>query len=168
MRKLVCLIGTALIMAGTVADAAAAPAGKRMLRRLLDRLLGRETQQVLRRDLARDRKLPVRTLKEPRTVFRYTSRSRAQHELHGGLRPGVHVTARGGPGRPPTAENAQRRYGLPHRPEVRETIRLPAGMRVRQGKVIGGRPGYGEIVLDRPLSPEHIRRVAPLKTQRPK
>lgn len=157
MKRIVWTVIALLTMAVVGADAA--PAGRRLLRRLLPG----SGRNVLRRDLLRDRTLPVHRLEKPRTVFRYTTRQQARRELREGLRPRTHMTARGGPGRPPSPEAAQRRYGLPRKPEVRETIRLPEGTPVRSGKALGGRPGYGELTNARPLPPEAIRRVVPLK-----
>jgi hypothetical protein len=128
----------------------AAPTGKQLLRNLL------------RRDFLRDRTLPVRRLKAPRTVHRYTTWERALRELQKGLPVGTHTTARARPGRPPSPEAAQRRYGLPRKPEVRETIRLPEGTPVRRGKVLGGRRGVGEINTARRVPPEAIRKITPL------
>jgi hypothetical protein len=119
--------------------------------------------QILRRDLARDSRLPVRRLEEPRTVHRYTTAAQARRELRQGLRPGTHTTSNARRGRPPAADTARRRYGLPRQPQVRETIRLPAGTPVRAGKVIGGKPGVGELVLRRPLGPKAILRVIRLR-----
>jgi len=134
----------------------AAPTGKQLLRNLL------------RRDLLRDLALPTRRLKAPRTMHRYTTWERALRELQKGLPAGTHTTARARPGRPPSPETAQRRYGLPRKPEVRETIRLPKGTPVRHGKVLGGRRGVGEIVITgRRVSPEAIRRVTPLLPRKP-
>jgi len=161
MRKALCTFVLAMVLGVPPADAG--PGGKGLLKRLLRR----ETGQVLKRDLLRDRRLPVRVLEKPRTVFRYTTREQAQREVRRGLRPGTHVTARGGPGRPLAPAAAQSRYGLPRTPEVRETVCLPEGTRIRQGKVIGGRPGYGEIVVAEPLAGKHVRRVVPLNKGKP-
>jgi hypothetical protein len=49
---------------------------------------------------------------------------------------------------------------------VRETVRLPEGTRIRQGKVIGGQPGYGEIVVAEPQAGKNVRRVV-LMSKRP-
>jgi hypothetical protein len=149
MKRWTVLLTLALLTAAL--PAGAAPAGKGLLR------------DLLRRDLLRDRTLPVRRLKAPRTVHRYTTWERALRELQKGLPAGTHTTARARTGRPPSPETAQRRYGLPAKPEVRETIRLPEGALIRQGKALGGRqPGVGEIVTARPVPPEAIRKITSL------
>jgi hypothetical protein len=146
MKPWTVLLSLALL---TALPAGAAPAGKGLLR------------DLLRRDFFRDRTLPVRRLKEPRTVHRYTTWERVLRELQG-LPAGTHTTARARPGRPLSPETAQRRYGLPAKPEVRETIRLPEGTLIRQGKALGGRPGVGEIVTARRVPPEAIVKIKPL------
>ncbi len=125
--------------------------------------LRRAPAQILRRDFLRDRLIRARPLPRPKTVFRYTSKARAQGERRRGLPPGTHMTGRGGPGRPLSAWQAQRRYGLPRRPQVRETIRLPQGQPVRSAKALGGRPGVGELTSPKPLPPTAIRKVVPLR-----
>jgi hypothetical protein len=147
MKPWTVLLSLALL---TALPAGAAPAGKGLLR------------DLLRRDFFRDRTLPVRRLKAPRTVHRYTTWERALREIQKGLPVGTHTTARARPGRSPSPETAQRRYGLPRKPEVRETIRLPEGALIRQGKALGGQPGVGEIVTARPVPPEAIRKITSL------
>jgi hypothetical protein len=148
MKRWTLILTLALLTAAL--PAGAAPAGKGLLR------------DLLRRDFLRDRTLPVRRLKAPRTVHRYTTWERALRELQKGLPAGTHTTARARPGRPPSPETAQRRYGLPAKPEVRETIRLPEGALIRQGKALGGRPGVGEVLTARRVPPEAIRKITPL------
>lgn len=120
-------------------------------------------RRILRRDFLRDRATRVRPLIRNRTVFRYTTKKQARRELGRGIRPGSHMTSRAVPGRPPGPGLAQRRYGLPRQPQVRETIRLPKGHPTRFNKAFGGRPGTGEITSTKPLSPKAIRRVIPLQ-----
>jgi hypothetical protein len=76
-----------------------------------------------------------------------------------GVAPYLHMTSRGGPGRPLSSANALRRYGLPSKPEVRETIRLPRGQAVILNKVQAGRPGIGELVSPRQVEKGAIKRV---------
>lgn len=123
------------------------------------KLWGRSAAKVLRRDLVRDRAIKARPLARSRTVFRYTSKAQARTELRRGILPGRHMTSRGGAGRPLGAAAAQRRYGLPGRPQVRETIRVPKGQPVRTAKALGGRPGVGELTSSKRLSPSAITKV---------
>lgn len=122
----------------------------------------RPVKPILVRDLLRDRTIRPRRINRPVTLFRYTTRERAREELKKGLAPGTHMTAPGGPGRPLSSATARRRYGLPRNPQVRETIRLPAGTPVRSARVLGGKPGYGETVAVQRLHPKVIRRVISL------
>jgi len=120
-------------------------------------------RRILRQDWLRDSGTAARALSRPRTVHRYLSRERAALEAREGIAPGRHMTATARPGRPLSAENAQRRYGLPETPEVRQTLRLPAGFPARSNKALGGAPGYGEITSPRALPPAAIRRNVPLR-----
>lgn len=124
------------------------------------RIWRRSPAQMMRRDLVRDSAIKARPLARPRTVFRYTTKQRASVELRRGIPPGRHMTANGGPGRPLSRVAAQKRYGLPQRPGVRETIRLPKGQPVRTAKALGGRPGVGELTSSKRLSPTVITNVA--------
>ena len=162
MKRVTAWTGILLAMLGLGPEVVgAAPRGP------LRGLFRREIREVLRRDLVRDRRLPVSRLERPLTVHRYTTLSQARRELREGLAPGTHTTAHARPGRPPSPETAQRRYGLPRKPEARETISLPEGTPVRRGKALGGRPGVGEIITARRVPPEAIRRVTPLLPRKP-
>ncbi len=154
------LIGVWLI----AAQAEAGGLGKAAARGLSRGLFRRSTisgsrPALLRRDLVRDRAIVPRPLTRQRTVFRYTSRKQAAVEARRGIPPGRHLTSTGGPGRPLSRVTAQKRYGLPRRPQVRETIRLPKGYPVRTAKVVGGRPGVGELTSPKRLSPTAITNV---------
>lgn len=122
--------------------------------------------QTLRRDLLRDRATRVRPLPKDRTVFRYTSKEGAQQEIQRGIPPGSHMTGRGGSGRPLSSTEARRRYGLPQKPEVRETVRLPKGQPTRSNRAIGGAPGVGESTSSKRVPPEAIKNVVPLRPGR--
>ncbi len=122
--------------------------------------------QLLRRDLARDRATRARPLDRERTVFRYTTRERVRIEARRGLSPGAHLTARATPGRPLGSLQAQRRYGLPARPEVRERVRVPKGHPVRPNRVLGGSRGVGELTSPKRLPPGAIAGVVPLRRDR--
>jgi hypothetical protein len=119
----------------------------------------RSPARIMRRDLVRDGAIKARQIARPRTVFRYTSKARVSTELRRGISPGRHMTSNGGPGRPLSRVAAQKRYGLPRRPQVRETIRLPKGQPVRFAKALKGRPGVGELTSTKRLSPTTITNV---------
>lgn len=144
----------ALLVAGTLAPPDTAQAGG-----LGKAIMGR----VLKRDSARDAATKAQTLAKPRNVHRYTSRERAAGESREGIAAGSHLTSKAHRGRPLSAEAAQRRFGLPSRPEVRETVRLPAGHPVRHNKALGGAPGYGEITSPKPLPKGSVTKVVPLR-----
>ena len=122
--------------------------------------------KILKRDLARDAATAVKPLARSRHVWRYAMRKQAGREARYGIRPGSHMTAQTTRGRPPSPEAAQRRYGLPHKPEVRETWRLPAGTPVRSNKAFGGAPGVGELTSTRHLPPENLVRTTPLASSK--
>lgn len=121
------------------------------------------TARTLRKDFLRDRATRVRPLFQNRRVFRYTTKAQARQELRNGIRPRSHMTARTTAGRPLSPVQAQRRYGLPRRPEVRETIRLPKGQPIRPNKVVGGAVGVGELTSSKRVSPGTIEKVMPLR-----
>ncbi len=106
---------------------------------------------VLTRDAERDATTAVERLPADRTVFRYTTREQADKELRDGVEVGRHTTANASPGRPLTSENAQRQFGLPQEPDLRLTLRLPKGTRVKANNVVGGAPGTGELRLAEPV-----------------
>ena len=119
-------------------------------------------KEVMRRDRARHA-TPVRPLKKPTTVHRYVDEKRARQEMRDGISPESHMTSNARRGRPPSPKTARDRYGLFDKPQVRQTIHLPAGHPVRRNKAIIGQPGWGELTSSRPVPPEAIRRVVPLK-----
>jgi len=123
------------------------------------RAFGRSAARVLERDAARDVRLVAKQLAKGRTVFRFTTRQQAAKEVKMGVKAGSHLTSRGGPGRPPSAEAARKRYGLSRPPEVRETIRLPRGQPTKLGKVIGGSRGVGEATSTKTVPADAVSRV---------
>lgn len=138
---------------GMIPDAQAGSLGKIFTRTAIKKLL--------KRDLVRDSVTAAKPLKA-RTVFRYTSKTRATQEVRFGLKPGVHMTSVARPGRLLSSKVAQKRYGLPYNPQIRETLRLQ-NQRVRLNKVIGGEPGYGEITSNDKIPAQAIRKVIPLR-----
>lgn len=133
----------------------------------MHRAWSRAMAAVLKRDAARDAATAAKPLAQPRSVWRYTSKVQAERELQRGVPAGRHLTAGTHAGRLPSPERAQARYGLPARPEVRETVRLPAGHPVRATKALGGEPGVGEITSTHRLPPATIHKVQPLPGARP-
>ncbi len=125
--------------------------------------LNKGLAQTLRRDLLRDRKTPVRVLRHDRHVFRYTTKAQARREIRSGLRPGTHMTSRATAGRPLSSSSAQRRYGIPKRPQVRETIHLQKGVPVRSNRVVAGKPGIGETTSPKRIPAKSIEKVVSLK-----
>jgi hypothetical protein len=120
--------------------------------------------EIHARDRASHKAAVVKPLARERVVERYTSASRAASEQRKGIAPGSHTTSTLHRGRALTSEKATHRYGLKRDPEVKETIRIPAGQPVRITKVIGGKPGYGEITSTRPISPKNIMKVTPVRS----
>ncbi len=133
----------------------------------MSRAWSRAMATALKRDAARDAATAAKPLAQPRTVWRYTSQAQAEREMRHGVPAGGHLTAGTTAGRLPSPERAQGRYGLPARPEVRQTVRLPAGHPVRSNKALGGAPGVGEMTSTQRLPPDAIRKVQPLPGARP-
>lgn len=117
--------------------------------------------RILRLDALRHR-VPAKPLAEPRTVHRYTTRTMAQQELQKGISPGRHMTAVALRGRPMSAEQAKRYYGLLRKPSVRVTIRLPKGFPVRHSHATNAARGVRELTSPGRVPPEAIKKVVPL------
>jgi hypothetical protein len=100
---------------------------------------------IKKKDLDRDNKTKTKSLPQDRTVYRYTTKDKAKIEAKKGVAPESHLTTKGGPGRPLSAAEAKRRYGLEKSPDVRETVELKKGDKVRSNRVIGGERGRGEL-----------------------
>ena len=103
--------------------------------------------QLLRRD--RLHHGAFKPLSSARTVHRYTTLPRARVEVRRGIPPNRHMTALARRGRPMSAAHAKKVYGLPQRPDVRETIRLNRGVSVQHSRVLRGAPGRGELTSPR-------------------
>jgi len=164
MRVLIAKTIWVVVLAGVLlpppaVEAQAARGAARGVARGTARSVGKTLSSVFRREAARDAATASRALARKRTVFRYTTSAQARQELARGLAPGTHITARAGAGRPLSADAAMRRFGLPTRPQVRETISVPKGTLVRANKVWQGRPGVWELTSPNRLPPSVIRRV---------
>jgi Ni/Co efflux regulator RcnB len=119
--------------------------------------------EIRRKDQSRDARSHAKPLPKGRTVYRYTTKKRAGQESSKGIPAGAHMTSRGVAGRPASAGQAQREYGLPRKPEVRETVRLPQGQPSRLNKVYGGKVGEGELTSTRRVPSKSVQKVVPLK-----
>lgn len=132
----------------------------------LGKMLGKAAMaRLFRQDFKNHAAVVARPLSRPRTVHRFTTTNQARREVGQGLAPNAHMTATARPGRPLSAEAAQRRYGLPAKPQVRETIRLTAGTSLRHTHAAGAARGVGELTSPRPLPPTVIRKVTPLSSR---
>jgi hypothetical protein len=161
-----CFLAVLCLTAGP-AEPANAWLGRAILRggvkSVTRRAVEKSIASLLRRDLARDATSQIKLLPAPRTVFRYTTQAQARRELARGIAPGRHMTSHARPGRPLRAARAKERYGLPQEPEVRETVRLPAGQPVRVNRVVGGEPGRAELTSPSWVPPTAIKKVVPLR-----
>jgi hypothetical protein len=119
--------------------------------------------RLWRQDARNHAKAAVTALAKPRTVHRYTTTAQARREVQAGLTPNTHMTARASVGRPLSARAAQQKYGLPTRPQVRETIALPKGWPARQNAVAGGAATARELTSPKALPGTAIRKVLPLE-----
>jgi hypothetical protein len=122
-----------------------------------------KNKAVLAWDKARDKTIPVKPMEKPRTVNRYTSMEQAKKEKINGIAPNTHMAAKEvGAGRPLSSATAKYRYGLAKEPEARITIAIPKGQPARNGKVINGQPGFGEITSSKKIPPENIIGIHPI------
>ncbi len=141
------------------ANAVRIPIRRGALARSLEHRPSPSISSILRRDLSRDRATAPRILSRDRIVNRFTTLPRAKAEARKGLTTGTHLTSRISPGRPLSALSAQKRLGLPVRPEARERILLKRGTSVRFNKALGGKPGVGEITIAKPVPNSVLRDV---------
>ena len=126
--------------------------------------VGQKAARSARRlDIVRDRATPARPLPRPRSAVRYTTRERAVGELGHGIPPGRHM-APAHRGRPLSPEAAQRRFGLPAKPEVRMGIRVPSGQPIRHNKALRGGAGVPEWTSTKRIPRDAIRTVTPLRS----
>lgn len=110
-------------------------------------------------DKKRDKVLPITHLTSDRKVYKYyVKANQARREMRQGIPAGRHMTATGPgqTGRPIEGKTAWKRYGLQAKPEARSSISLPKGTPVRQGKVVGGQRGYGEITPQRRIPSKNV------------
>jgi hypothetical protein len=153
---------TLLVCLGACATtSAAAGLGKAAIRgseKTLGRVLRRPAYRAKAFDFKRDRTAPLSVLKRGRTVDRYTRSSRAATEIKRGIPANRHMTSLA-TRKPLTATNAKLRLGLPTKPNVVERITLPKGTQLHFNKVVGGKPGYGEITVPSRLPKSSISKV---------
>jgi hypothetical protein len=150
---------------GLPVETVAAGLGKAVVRggsKSIARTLRKPVYRSRAFDLSRDRRTPVRVLKQDRMVDRYTHSARATGEVKRGIPSGRHMTSVSTP-RPLTAKSARQRLGLSTSPNVVERIRLEKGTPVRFNKVVGGKPGYGEITVPSTIPKASVSRVLKLR-----
>jgi hypothetical protein len=119
--------------------------------------------EIRRKDQSRDARSQAKPLPKARTVYRYTTKKRAEQESAKGIPTGAHMTSRGVAGRPPSAGRAQSQYGLRRKPEVRETVRVPQGQPSRLNRVYGGKAGTGELTSTQRVPSKSVQKIVPLK-----
>jgi len=163
MNRVLAALTLTLLIGGVASDAAAAGRGaaRGLLRGLAGKGASSRATNTLRRDLIRDRATRATPLLRPRTFHRYTTRAQALREVRRGIPPGRHL-APAHRGRIPGAGTAAKKYGLPRKPDVRMTVKLPATHPVRSNKALGGQRGVGEITSPRRVPPTAIKKVSPV------
>lgn len=119
-------------------------------------------KRTLAKDAARDAATVARPLRRDLQVSRYTTRDQAASDAVKGLDPGKHLTGKTERLKPLSAVKATKRYGLPAKPQVRETWRVAKGTPVRRNTVMGGQKGATEITTPHRLPPKDLVRVEPL------
>lgn len=163
-RQLVALILICCFGCTASVSRAAGPARAafRDAEKSLERDMQRRAYRVRAFDYYRDRASGLSVLKRARSVDRYTRISRARSELRWGLPAYRHMSSISSR-RPLTARSARLRFGLPRKPNAVERIRIPRGTRLHFNKVLGGKPGFGEITLSSRLPKSAIRKVLTLR-----
>jgi hypothetical protein len=120
-----------------------------------DKKEDKKMQEIKKKDLERDKATKAKPLSEPQTVRRYTT---SKKDLERDIRPGEHMTPNA-KGRVPSAEKAQKAYGLEKKPKYGATIELDKGQPVKKNKAIGGEPGRGEITSTGPVAKDRIKKI---------
>lgn len=115
-----------------------------------------------RRHKQRDARTPLHQVDKPRKVERYGTKEQGKHDRREGIDPWHHMTP-AKPGHPLGPEHAQRRYNLPHKPDVVEHITLPKGQPYRTNKVEGGEWNTREITSPRRVPRDAIKKIQPLR-----
>ena len=120
-----------------------------------------------KKDDARDAKLKAKTGKVTELRERFSSKPQAAKEKKDGLASGTHLGGKIKPGRPLGQEKAAAQYGIPKKnAEVRSVWKVEKNIPRKSGKVIGGAPGKGEIVVAGKIPPEN--RVSGKPTEKSK
>lgn len=148
----VCAMAALLVLPATAESSSRTALAKRSAV-AMTRTVKARLARIARLDLAAHRRTATRLLAAPRKVFRYVPVGRGRQELKRGFARITHFTSHAGRGRPLSALNAQRRYGLPQRPGSRLAVTLPKGTPVKTLKAHGGQRGIGEVVTMKRLPP---------------
>lgn len=120
-----------------------------------------------KKDKDRDAKLKEKTGKATEFRERFASRQQTIKERKEGLAPGTHLGGKVKPGRPLGQEKAAAQYGLPKKnAEVRSVWEVKKETPRKTGKVIGGTPGKGEVVIKKRIPPGN--RVSSKPTEKSK
>ena len=115
-------------------------------------------KDIEKRDHKRDDKLKTKTLEKDKKYWRYSDKKK---DLQRDLRPKEHLTpAR--PGRPPGSKEAKIRFGLKKEPSYRANVIEKKGQPMKDGKVIGGKPGYSESTPQKKTPKENILSIIKL------
>lgn len=157
MYKVDWLLGVVCILALTFSDASF---GK-------EKINDAKVSGNYEKDDARDAKLKVQPGKVTELRERFTSKLQAAKEKKEGLASGTHLGGKIKPGRPLGQDKAAAEYGIPRKnAEVRSVWKVEKDLPRKNGKVIGGAPGKGEIVTADKIKPEN--RVLGKPTQKSK
>lgn len=150
-----------LLLPATASASVFGKAAARGAERSLARGLRRSPVHLREFDAVRDRRSNLSILKTGRSVDRYTTLREANSELRHGIAPNRHMTSFSSR-KPLTANNATIRLGLSRKPQVVERIEIPKGTGLHFNKVLGGKPGYGEITSPARLPRTSVRRILTL------
>ena len=115
-----------------------------------------KVSSAYKKDRDRDAKLKEKPGKSTEFRERFASTQQAAKEKKEGLAPGTHLGGKVKPGRPLGQENAAAQYGLPRKnAEVRSVWEVKRETPRKTGKVIGGTPGKGEVVIKKRIPREN-------------
>lgn len=118
--------------------------------------------RLLTREAARDAATPAVAAAHGHQLMRYTTRVQARADAKAGLESGRHLTGATEGKVPLSAQAAQKHYGIPVAPQVREVWSVPKGWPERLNKVWRGDRDAMEITSPKPLPPSRLVRVEKL------
>ena len=126
----------------------------------VDKTDKKAVSSILHRDKVRDMATTPKPLEKDTKVRRFV---RNKKDLQKDIPANSHTTAPIRPGRFPSAERAQKQYGLPEKPRYVGVIDLEKKRLERRNKVVGGEPGRGEMTSPQKVNKNQVEKIVKLR-----